>query len=252
LQATALAYLAANDSLTGSTYQQAVISAYDQNGDGIIDYTETGKGVSVSFLSDIQRFPALDLSELELLRIRFLLEVVPVRCLDRGWNQYGHEFDRRRDINAAVTVAMRMSREPVESADSFFPSMTWGKGKWPSVQFARHIQLCGRIYGPEFPTRFGILSLYGIAFNYADLKWNGGEYSGKSASAGDSNPVGNYHAAITRGVKLLPFVFYVPPGYGRNGDRNIPNAQETADPNLIFTASFDDGREVWRELPVIP
>ena len=51
-----------------------------------------------------------------------------------------------------------------------------------------------------------------------------------------------------QGMEPLPFVFYVPSGYGKVSDKLIPNVKETDNPELIFTASFDNGREEWRQL----
>jgi len=134
--------------------------------------------------------------------------------------------------------------------------MTWGRGKWPSLQFAMHRQMCNRIYGAGFPNQFDVfIAPYGQAFRYADLKWNGGKYAGSvplalglfATGAGD-NAIVKYHEAVAQGAASLPFTFYVPRGFGIAGSRQIPNVEETNDPNLIFIVSFNNDEEVWREL----
>ena len=105
-----------------------------------------------------------------------------------------------------------------------------------------------RIFGSKFPKKISTgTALYGQAFRYADLKWGGGKYTnGKSSPKEDV--VGKYHGDIAQGMEPLPFVLYVPSGYGKVNDREIPNVKETDNPDLIFTAGFDNGREEWRKL----
>jgi len=50
------------------------------------------------------------------------------------------------------------------------------------------------------------------------------------------------------GAEPLPFTLFLPSGYGTANGRAVPNIGETADPNLLFTAVFDDGREVWKDI----
>ena len=256
LQATCFAYVEANDVLTGSKYKQALLDAYDENGDGVIDYSEKGRGGGIGFLAHGSRLFAAGLSQEELLRIRFLLAAVPLRLLKKEWNSDGHDLGRRTEVAGALLLAMRMSEMPVESPDPFFPGMTWGSGRWPSVQYAVHRHLCTRVYGPGFPGQFAtMVAPYGLAFRYADLKWNGSKWAGTvmpafgfGAAAADDDAIGKYHAALEHGGEPLPFVFYVPQGLGSTGNGQIPNVEETDDPGLIFTASFNDDEEVLRDL----
>lgn len=127
--------------------------------------------------------------------------------------------------------------------------MTWGKGKWPSMQYVLHRQLCARIYGGTFPVQpDAAVSPYGRALGYADMKWNGGRHTGDSMPAAGNDIVGRYQRAVAGGAEPLPFTLYVPRGYASNGNGAIPNVRETDDPALIFTASFNDSEEVWAEL----
>jgi len=258
LQATCFAYLEANDRLTGSSYKDAVLRAYDENGDGVIDYSEKGRGAGgLGLMVHGARLFALGLPFGELLRLRFLIATTPIRLMRSGWNTDGYDLGERTEVTAALLPAWMMSMMPVESRDPFFPGMTWGKGRWPSVQYAIHRQLCARIYGQGFPDRFdSMMAPYGHAFRYADLKWNGGRYTGGApipvgfgAAAGlPDDTVARYHADLAQGGKLLPFTVYVPAGHGNGGNGKLPNVEETADPRLVFTASFNGGEEVWQEL----
>jgi hypothetical protein len=135
----------------------------------------------------------------------------------------------------------------VESIDPFVPGLIWGKGKWPSIQFAEWQHTCNQLYGGRFPVAFDLMApLYGIAFQYADFKFN------KAARmSGGTDILAAYHRDLELGTYLLPFTLYVPPGYGKVGSKNIPNVEETDNPNLIFTACFEGGHEEWRELSLL-
>jgi hypothetical protein len=248
LQATCLAYLEANDRLTGSDFKRTILEAYDENGDGVIDYSEKGRSGFVGVVAHGARLMALDIEPAEALKIRFLLGVVPLRLLRKEWNVDGHYLGEQGWIASALAKAFAMSQAQKESPDPFFPGMTWGKGKWPSMQFAMHQQLCTRIYGQMFPGLFDVLiSPYGQAFRYSDIKWNGAQYCTFEAIANGEDVVGKYHAALAQGADLLPFVLYVPRGFASVGNVRVPNVEETDNPELIFTASLN-GEEVWRDL----
>jgi len=256
LQATCLGYLEANDELTGSRFKELILEALDENGDGVIDYSEKGKGSGVFFVPHGARLMATGLSQEQLLRIRFLMGVIPLRFLKEDWNTEGFDFGQRVLALGSLVLAFGMSQSPEEKQDPFFTDMTWGKGKWPSVQYAIYRQLCTRIYGPMFPSQYDLLmSPYGLAFRYADLKWNGGKYTGDAmlnlglgATGVTDDIIGKYHADIAGGRKPLPFSVYVPEMFGSTDNGPVPNVVETDDPGLLFTASFNGGEDIWREL----
>jgi hypothetical protein len=252
LQATTIAYAEANDTITGSAYKPALFHELDENDDGIIEYDEKGKGRDTLFMAHGVRVQAVNINNLERLRIRFLLATIPLRCGSKEWNAMGYDFNDLTLFNAAVATAIEMAQAPVETADLFFPDMVWGKGKWPSIQFARYWHVCTQLYGIGFPNSFDIMvTPYGLAFRYADLKWNQKRYIGATRTSAGTNLISKYHGDVEQGARPLPFILYVPPRYGRAGNRNIPNVEETDEPNLIFTASFNDGQEVWRELSLL-
>ncbi|MDD5288387.1 MAG: DUF362 domain-containing protein [Dehalococcoidales bacterium] len=252
LQATALSYAEASDALTRTKYKQALFDTFDENGDGVIDYDETGKkgwsDVSGTLGGYSTYLPSAEIGRGKFFKGSFLIGVAKLRCIHKEWNSEGHDLATEREVNSVLVTAMQMSQVLTESADAFFPSMTWGKGKWPSIQFARYVQLSRQFYGAKFPNQFDTSSLYGMAFRYADMQWGENGYTGQKARAESSDLIGRYHKATAIGAKLLPFVLYVPSGYGKVNGKNIPNVQETADPSRLFTVDFDGGSEAWREL----
>ncbi len=102
-----------------------------------------------------------------------------------------------------------------ESADPLYPGRTFGKGKWPSFQYALHLHELSLIYGRYFPERFHTtITPYGCAFSYADAKWNRGEYGKLQDKSNNIDVIKKYHEAVANGADLLPFTVYVPPGMG--------------------------------------
>ena len=248
LQAMSFAYLELNDKLTGSDFKKRVLEAYDENGDGVIDYLETGKGGSIATLAYIMSLGTQEIEPSQALKLAFLLSVGGLKLQRREWNSDGHNLGDHSMISQGIARAWEMSRAGYEKTDSFFPGRTWGKGKWPSLQFVIRQQLLGRIYGMMFPERFDVMmSPYGQAFRYADMNWNGSRYCTPQSIARNDDAIGNYHKAIAGGTDPLPFTFYVPRGMGGDGNGPVPNVEETDDPSLVFTAVFN-GEEVWREL----
>lgn len=251
LQATTLAYARANDTLTGSAYQ-AMLQSLDENGDGIIEYDDKEKVRSTIFGAYNVRIPAVNIETMERLRIRFLLATIPLRCTKTEWNASGFSFNDLTQFNSTITAALDMAQKQVELPDSFVSGMVCGKGKWPTIQFAERCQICTQLYGSGFPDTFDFLMApYGLVFQYADLKWNAGKYSRAKKAAGNIDIVKQYHQDVGQGTGSLPFTFYVPDGYGKNRGKSIPNVQETSDSNLIFTASFNNEQEIWKELSLL-
>ena len=94
-----------------------------------------------------------------------------------------------QSLSRACTVALMVSRMPMDIPDLFVPGRTCGKGKWPSIQFARFLQTGNMLYGPGFPLSIGFPSLYSSALFYADLTQNGGKYAGKLRSHPDEGAI---------------------------------------------------------------
>jgi hypothetical protein len=249
LQATCMAYLRINDKLTGSDFAQKVLQAYDENGDSIIDYMETGKSFVPLMMAYVISLMAQDLNLSEASRLCFLISTTQLKHLKREWNAGGHNLGEEVILGQALAMAFAMSNAAEERIDPFFPEMTWGKGKWPSMQFALHRQISTQIFGYNFPNQFDLNSPYGCAFNYADNKWNGAKYVNALSKAEEQYTIGNYHKAVAQGANLLPFTIYVPQCLSAVNNVHIPNVEQTDEAKLIFTASFND-REVWQDLRI--
>jgi len=247
LQNTALSYAQANDSLTGSSYFQELLDAFDENGDGVIDYNEMGKK---GFLTPAMRLTAnaahlRTIEKYGALHGTFLLRSQMLKYGNAKWNSLEHDFFKENQLAAALTMAFKMSQVEMENQDLLFPTITWGKGKWPSLQFASYISTGFAVYGPELPMKIDLMSLYGQAFQYTDKTLNGGSYTGSLDLESDLEAANHYTKAVAEGVAPLNFVLYVPTGYGNLAGSGLPNVAETEDPDNIFTASFNNGREVW-------
>lgn len=248
LQKTVLSYAKASDSLTGSSYYQELLNAFDENGDGVIDYDESGKN---GFWASAIRLSANNMPLMmtadtqERLRGQFLSGAMMLKYTDENWNPQGHNFLKQSRQMSAPVVALMMSQIDMESPDILFPDITWGKGKWPSLQLAGYVSTGSSIYGMGFPMGVGLLSLYGYAFQYADITLNGGGYTGGLGQDSEPEAANNYIKAVADGATPLNFTLYIPIGYGSSVGISIPNVEETDDPEKILTAHFNGGQEAW-------
>lgn len=247
LQKTILSYMQANDRLTGSSYYKQLMDAFDENGDGVLDYDENGRsGVYTPVMR--QMAEAMRLWAVEkygFLHSSFLSRSTQLKYSDEKWNPQRHNFASDYRLASMPTVSFMMSQLDMENPDTFIPSMTWGKGKWPSLQFAGFASVGLSIYGMTFPLGVDLMSLYGMAFQYADKILNGGSYTGSPDRDSDLESANKYVKAISDGAAPLDFVLYIPTGYGKSVGINIPNVEETDDPEKVFTARFNKGQEVW-------
>ena len=250
LQATSLAYLEANDQLEGTSRVMEIMEALDENKDGVIDYHEFGKFSGNDWTSQLIRLMAVDSEPAVALKCRSLSMTEGIRRIKPEWNAQSDQPASIWQINGAITAALNMSKVPADMPDPFYPGVTWGNGNWPSLRLVEKALIGRSIFGPEFPERVHWMSPYGFAFCYADIKWGGGKFTGGTIPlmTDPTNFVEMYHQSVDEGEDLLPFTFYVPEGYGKRVEKTIPNVEETRDPELIFTTSFDNGSENWREL----
>lgn len=249
LQTTVMGYAAANDALTGSSYRQQFLDAFDENGDGVIDYEEMGRKGIVDF----QVFAAaygvhlMGSEEHGMLRGFFALRANALRWADAAFNPDGLDFLKEYLDSSSALVGLTLSQMEIEGADPLVPSMTWGKGKWPSIQAARFIAIGSLIYGLGYPFMTTVDSIYGVAFQYADKAFNGSSYTGDLETMSDpvSTAAVEYVQAASSGAERLPFLLYVPEGYGQVLGRTMPNVEETADPRKMLRVEFAGGKEVW-------
>ena len=247
MQQTFFHYLAAVDELQGSSLKKEFLEALDENGDGIITYEEFGKGTFGPSQFWLGKSGAIASTEpLGYLRGPFLMQTTILRGTEPSWNTNGHHIRKELLYGAMGVVAYRMSQEAIEAPDLFFPKLSWGKGKWPSFQLARYIYLGSSLYGRQFPLKAGFPSLYGLAFRYADLTQNQGEYCGKIRSQPDPKGIEAYVSGLSSGRKKpLDFNLYIPAGYDKVAGLSMPNVAVTTDPAKILTAEFSGGKEIW-------
>jgi len=92
LQATSLAYIEANDELTGSDFKKKILEAYDENEDGVIDYMERGRGVAPQWMAYESALTGKNADPLDMLKLRFLMATSQLRLLKKEWNHEGHNL----------------------------------------------------------------------------------------------------------------------------------------------------------------
>lgn len=247
LQPTVLAYAEATDALTGSHYRRELLKAYDENGDGVVDYEEMGsKGQLIALLGASGFQFSLGAAEpYGFLRGAFQARAFHLKMSDPSYNRGGHDVLKEFGDAAAVLMGLSRSQSPEEHPDPFCPGLTWGKGKWPSLPYARQAFLSDLLYGTGSPDFLDPFSLYAQVFLYADKTSNDGGYTGGLGPDSRWSAVEEYVRAVAAGRPPLPFTLYVPPGLGRCDSRELPNVEETDDPARILTASFRGGEEVW-------
>lgn len=250
MQKTLLSYAQAHDQVTGSSVYQEFMKGYDENQDGIIDYDENGrKGFwtpAFSLLSHALQIQVTD-EEFGLLRGNFYRAVnFMLKYSTPEWNTGRHDFVYEYQLMWIASYAYEMSKAESVSPDPLHPGITWGKGMWPSWEYAKWKHITGLLYGSESPDSIALESMYGGVFQYADKRFNDGSYT-KSTNQFSSVPesLQCYLKAVSEGSKPLDFTFYLPSGYGKLKNISIPNVEETSDPAKLFTAVFQNGTEVW-------
>ena len=247
LQNMVLSYAKANDNLTGSSYHSQLLDAFDENKDGTIDYDEWGKK---GFWCPTQRLSAsgrhIQATEnYGFLYGQFLITSRQLKYSDEKWNPEGHDFLKEYRLSCLPVLAYQMSQAGEEARDSLFTEMTWGNGKWPSWQLTSKISIINAIYGVQFPEKVINTSLYGLAFQYADKKHNGGLYTGATGIYSHVDATNRYLLAVSNGASQLDFIVYVPEGFGKVNNLILPNIVKTGDPGKVFTAHFNNGQEIW-------
>jgi uncharacterized protein (DUF362 family) len=247
LQETVLQYAKSNDQLTGSSYHDLFLKTFDEDGDGVITYDEMGRN---GFWHPLMRvfantWQARGKDPYGLLQSAFRTISQQLKFASSRWNPQGHDFVGDFMLVRACWVAFQMSQASEERKDLFFPSLSWGKGKWPSLQFSQYAVGATSLYGMDFPSKVNPASLYGFAFQYADKKFNGGKFTGRVGPASNSEAIQNYLENAGKNSSPLDFLLYVPKGYANLNANRIPNVEETDDPVKIFTAHFKSGEEIW-------
>ncbi len=248
LQRTVFNYLESVDQLTGSSLKKEFLEAFDENGDGVVGYEEFGKkGIWSPPLAMLgSSISMMGREEFGYLRGPFQASVAYLKWSDPRWNPDGHDIMREFFLWSACMLAYQMSQVDNEAPDPFLRGLTWGKGRWPSYQFAFNTLLGISLYGSSYPNKIAFPSLYGSAFRYADLTQNEGQYAGRISSQPDPEAINNYVSRVLKGdAEPLDFKLYVPTGYANMADTNMPNVEVTTDPVKVFTAAFVDSKVIW-------
>ena len=246
LQKTSFSYLDAVDRLAGTSLKEEFLDAFSGNGNGIVTYDDYGKR---GILGCMMYFGGKAISELGMDHARslsgfFVARTRILKCSEALWNPEGHDLFREFLYGAVCMTAYRVSQVEIEGEDPFLPGLRWGKGRWPSFQLARYIFMGISLYGEQFPNKVDILSLYGLAFRYADMTQNGMRYAGEIRAEPDLEALDRYFSELSSGGKPLAFTFYIPAGYENIAGAAVPNVEVTDDANRIFTVSFADG-SIW-------
>ena len=251
LQKTAFSYMEAVDQLEGSTVKDDFLAALDEDGDGVLTYDEIGKkgicAIQLHMGGDFVSETAKE--ELGYLKSPFTFASRFYKASDPKMNTHGYDATREYFLATDCNVAFQISQLDMEIPDPFIPGLVCGKGKWPSLKFARFMQTGFMLYGQEFPAAVAAPGLYASALFYADLTQNGGQYAGKLRNTPDPAAPARYISDVTDGRQApLDFTIYVPNGFETLSGKALPNVEATDDPVKIFTASFYGGKELWPEI----
>jgi hypothetical protein len=252
LQRTVFRYLESVDELAGSSLKKQFLETFDEDGDGVVTYDESGRnGIfgPILYLAG-EALSRTGTEPFGYLSGPFKIGTTLLRCAEATWNRGGHSLMREYFHGRALLAAYRMSQMDAEQPDPFLPGLVWGRGKWPSFDLAWHVYLGFGLYGPQFPDKADFPSMYGLAFRYADLTQNGGRHTGAIRSQPNPESLGQYVSAVLKKQEgPLDFTVYVPSGYESLGGSPVPNIEATADPAKVWTASFFGGQETW-EAPI--
>jgi hypothetical protein len=248
LQKTALSYLEAVDQLTGSSLKKEFLDTYDEDRDGIVTYEDFGKqGICDVVLHLTGRIVArIGREDSALLQGKFDQVTTCFKLMDASWNRDGYDLMKEYNYGLICGVAYQMSLMEMELPDLFIPGLTWGKGRWPSFELARHVLFGLSLYGEQYPEKIQFPSLYGMAFSHADNTQNQSGHVGRIVSEPDQTGLDSYVRGVAEGkVRPLDFTIYVPAGFDNLSGAVIPNVEVSTDPSRVFTASFDGDKEIW-------
>ncbi|MFW9822718.1 MAG: DUF362 domain-containing protein [Candidatus Thorarchaeota archaeon] len=249
MQRTCFNYLKAVDDLEGTNLMGEFLQGFDEDGNGVVIYDEFGKKGAVTSFANLggKYVSAMGSDRIDFLRENFKVMSLGYRLANKRNNPYNHDFMYETSISTLCNVAFNISRVAMDLPDPFNPGNLYGNGRWPTIQFARFVQMGISLYGLTFPRGIMFPSLYANALFYADLTQNGGQYASALNFNPDTQVVGKYVSNVNNGeVELLNFVLYIPPNYDNLLGIKIPNVEVTEDPMKILTASFENGKEIWQ------
>lgn len=243
LQQTILSYAKAVDTLTGSSLYQNIMTGFDENSDGIIDYDEKALYETSQFSAWAYLLDAIMKENFGVLKGPFKAVSYITKNSNPDYNAQGHDFLKEKVLVMCAGLAFQLSQLDTIIPDPFIPEMSYGRGMWPSWETVMYVQKTSILYGAQSPDKITLSSLYGLAFQYSDKTSNAGAYTGTTdQTISDADSINNYFDAVSKGKTPLNFVLYVPPSYGSLKGVSIPNVEETSGPAKVFTAHFS---EVW-------
>ncbi|MFW9824599.1 MAG: hypothetical protein ACFFE4_16775, partial [Candidatus Thorarchaeota archaeon] len=224
------------------------LEGFDEDQDGVVTYEEFGKkGAATTFASLGAKYvSAMGIGRTDFLREYFKVRSSMIKFANKRNNTDNHDMMSETLISMLCNVAFNISRVNMDIPDPFIPGNMYGKGRWPTAQFARFVQNGISIYGLTYPYLIMYPSLYANALFYADITQNGGQYAGKLVDSIDPQDIRRYLTDVASGkIDALNFVLYVPPNFDSLMGSKVPNVEITEDPLKILTASFNDGKEIW-------
>jgi len=248
LQKTAFSYLDAVDQITGSTYHAEFLAAFDEDGDGILSYDEFGKKGAWGALLHGSGLGLSKLATEELGQLKSgITQIMMLKNSDPSLNEKGDDIFKEMMLGMSILAAFNMSQLDMEMEDPFTPGLTFGKGKWPSMQMAQFFRVGMSIFGAEFPQKIAFPSFYSSALIYADITQNSGQLTGtNNIQQVEPDIVDSYMQKVGSGaIQPLDFTVYVPETLALFTDSGIPNIELSSDPAKVFTARFNGGDEIW-------
>ncbi|MBW2365486.1 MAG: hypothetical protein JRF25_10580, partial [Deltaproteobacteria bacterium] len=249
LQRTTFAYLEAVEKMEGRNIRQKFLEDFDETGNGIVTYEEFGKkGIFGVYLHIFGRaISEMGTDKYGYLKGPFKASSKLFKFSDEKYNTEGYDTLKEFFLAGTCSAALKISQLDMEVPDPFVPGLTCGKGKWPSFQLARFFQIGVMLYGQNFPFAIKPPCLYSLLMFYADLTQNGGEYAGELLRQPDPEAVNRYMSDVSEGkIKPHDFTFYVPDGFDNLSGNLVPNVEITDDPDRLFTANFNGGKEIWK------
>lgn len=235
-QLTVLSYAKCSDTLTGSSLYNEFMHLYDENKDGVIDYDEKGRGFDNAQLAYLSMLYEMGYSEVDDLKRNFLMSQYYIKYSCKKWNDENIDFIRDGLLINVVNLAYELSKLDHLQPDLFISNMSFGQGLWPSWQTTSYIYNTSVLYGSYHFDQITLYSMYGFAFQYADITFNHRHYTS------NPNPLKSYFNDICMKRDLLPFTLYVPKGLSKLDEVSIPNVCETENKGKLFTAEFN---ELW-------
>lgn len=106
LQSAIFTYLELNDKLTGSDYKRQVLQAFDDNGDGVIDYLETGQSSPIPVMAYERSLLNQKIEPAAAMKFRFLISALQIKLSRKEW--------KRKQALSKIVDQVKASEELIE------------------------------------------------------------------------------------------------------------------------------------------